>query len=118
MFLGTFSRGPYVSVIGLVLFLGDFDPLLFVGQVDLVDVGLTLVCLICHKKFLRLFNFSGGGNIKRVCIRWAQTLFRQNERTKLRWWHIGASAVVFITTFETYMYPPPLHGHSAMLMCF
>jgi len=37
--------------------------------------------------------------------------FAESERTKLRWWYIGASETVFITAPETSMSPPPLNGH-------
>lgn len=48
MRLCTFSCSPDVAIVGVVLRLSDFDPLLFVGQVDLVDTSLVLVCLIFH----------------------------------------------------------------------
>lgn len=43
MLLGTFSGSPDVAIVGIVLRLSDCDPLLFVGQIDLVDTGLVLV---------------------------------------------------------------------------
>ena len=50
MCLGTFSCCPDVAVISVVLFLCDFDPLLFVGQVDLVLSSFLLIFAVCHIK--------------------------------------------------------------------
>lgn len=43
MRLGAFSGSPDVAIVGVILSLGNFYPLIFTGQVDLVDTGLVLV---------------------------------------------------------------------------
>lgn len=48
MLLGAFSGCPDVAVISVVMRLGDFDPLLFVGLIDLVDASLILVVADFH----------------------------------------------------------------------
>ena len=48
MRLGAYFCSPDIAVIGVVLRLGDFDPLLFVGHVDFVDTCLILVVVDFH----------------------------------------------------------------------